>query len=155
MAVAKIVARQYRDKVNQAVTQFASLPALPPEGWLRTVRSALGMSGLLLGKRLGVSKARISKAEQDELSGSVTLKTMHAMAEAMGCRFVYAVIPEQDIESIIRQRALEKARARVKTASTHMALEAQSLSDDKLAFEVERLAAEMIEKMPADLWSDE
>ncbi len=61
------------------------------------------------------------------------------MAEAMGCRFVYAVIPEQEIEEVIKQRALQKARAQVKAASTHMALEAQSLNDEQLAFEVERI----------------
>jgi hypothetical protein len=36
-----------------------------------------------------------------------------------------------------------------------MALEAQSLNDEQLAFEVERLMSEIIEKMPSDLWNDE
>lgn len=90
------------------------------------------MSGPQLAKRLGVTKARISKAEQDELSGSLTLKSVQAMAEAMGCRFVYAVIPEQEIEKVIKQRALQKARA-----------------------QVERIATEIVEKMPSDLWNDE
>ncbi len=154
MSIGKIVAKQYRDKVNQAVKQFGSLSMLPPEGWVRTVRTALGMSGSQLAARLGVSKARISKAEKDEPSGSVTLKTMHAMAEAMGCRFVYAVIPEKEVEEVIKQRAIKKAREQVKTAATHMALEAQSLSEEQLSFEIERIAAEIVEKMPANLWSD-
>jgi len=155
MGVKKIVAQQYKEKVNQAVTQFRGIPVRPPEGWLRTLRTALGMSGPQLAKRLGVTKARISKAEQDELSGSLTLKSVQAMAEAMGCRFVYAVIPEQEIEEVIKQRALQKARAQVEAASTHMALEAQSLSDEQLTFEVERIATEIVEKMPSDLWNDE
>jgi len=154
MSIEKIVAKQYRDKVNQAVKQFGSFSMLPPEGWLRTVRTALGMSGTQLATRLGVSKARISKAEKDEPAGSVTLKTMHTMAEAMGCKFVYAVIPAKEIEEVIKQRAIKKAREQVKTASTHMALEAQSLNEEQLNFEIERIAAEMIEKMPSDFWSD-
>ena len=68
----------------------------------------LGMSGPQLAKRFGVTKARISKAEHDELSGSVTLKSMQAMAEAMGCRFVYAVIPELEVEEVIKKRAFRK-----------------------------------------------
>jgi predicted DNA-binding mobile mystery protein A len=155
MSIEKVVAKQYRDKVNQAVKQFGGFFMLPPEGWIRTVRTALGMSGPQLAKRLGVTKSRISKAEHDEPSGSVTLKSMQAMAHAMGCRFVYAIIPEREVEEVIRQRAHQKARAQVKAASTHMALEAQSLSDEQLAFEVERLAAEMVEKMPSDFWNDE
>lgn len=155
MSIEKIVAKQYRDKVNQAVSQFDGFSMLPQEGWLRTVRTALGISGPQLAKRLGVTKARISKAEQDEPSGSVTLKTMQTMAEAMDCKFVYAVVPKQDVEEIIKQRAIEKAKAQVKSASTQMALEAQALSKEQLEYEVERIAAQIVEKMPADLWSDE
>ncbi len=155
MSIEKIVAKQYRDKVNQAVSQFDGFSMLPQEGWLRTVRTALGMSGPQLAKRLGVTKARISKAEQDEPSGSVTLKTMQAMAEAMDCKFVYAVVPKQDVEDIIKQRAIEKAKVQVKSASTQMALEAQALSKEQLEYEVERIAAQIVEKMPSDLWNEE
>lgn len=154
MSIEKIVAKQYRDKVNQAVNQFGSFSMLPQEGWLRTVRTALGMSGPQLAKRLGVTKARISKAEQDEPSGSVTLKTMQSMAEAMDCKFVYAIVPKQKVEDVIKQRAIEKAKIQVKAASTHMALEAQSLSKEQLEFEINRIAAQIVEKMPADLWND-
>lgn len=154
MSINRIVAKQYRDKVNQAYHQLGAL-SLPPEGWLRTLRHALGMSGPQLAKRLGVTKARVSRAEQDELTGSVTLKTMQNMAEAMNCRFVYAVVPSEEIEEMIKKRALQKAREKVKSASTHMALEAQTLSDEQLSFEIDRLATEMLEKMPSNLWSDE
>lgn len=159
MSIDKIVAKQYRDKVNQAVSQFGSLSVLPnhglpKEGWLRTVRTALGMSGTQLAKKLGVTKARISKAEQDEPHGSVTLKTMHTMAQAMDCKFVYAIVPKQNVEDVIKERAIEKARTQVKTASTHMALEAQSLSKEQLEFEIERIAAQIMDKMPSDFWND-
>lgn len=160
MSIQKIVAKQYRDKVNQAVSQFGSLTmvpndGLPKEGWLRTVRTALGMSGTQLAKKLGVTKARVSKAEQDEPHGSVTLKTMQTMAEAMDCKFVYTIIPKQKVEQVIKARAIHKARSRVKTASTHMALEAQSLSKEQLEYEVERVAAQLVDKMPSDFWNDE
>lgn len=154
MSVKRIVAKQYRGKVNQAVKQFEGLSMRPSEGWLRTVRTALGMSGTQLATRLGVSKARISKAEKDEPAGSVTLKTMHTMAEAMDCKFVYAVIPEKKVEEIIKQRAIKKAREQVKATSTHVALESQSLSKDLIEFEVDRIAKEIIEKMPSDFWND-
>jgi predicted DNA-binding mobile mystery protein A len=153
MSLNRIVAKQYRDKVNQAYHKLGSL-SLPPEGWLKTVRHALGMSGTQLAKRLGVTKSRVSKAEQGEMTGSITIKTMQSMAEAMNCRFVYAVVPDQEIEEMIKKRALQKAREQVRSASTHMALEAQTLSDDQLIFEIDRIASEMVEKMPSDLWSD-
>ena len=154
MSIDKVVTKQYRDKVNEAVIRFADFSMLTPEGWLRTVRVALGMSGPQLAKRLGVTKARISKVEQDEPSGSVTLRTMQTMAQSLGCRFVYAIVPEKDIESVIRDQAIIKAKERVKAASTHMALEAQSLDKQTLDSEIERIAAEIMSKMPSDFWNE-
>jgi transcriptional regulator with XRE-family HTH domain len=57
------------------------------------MRKALGMSGAQLARKMGVSRALVSQAESNEVSGNVTMKTMQTMAEAMGCRFVYAVLP--------------------------------------------------------------
>jgi len=154
MAIDSVVAKQYRDKVNQASKMLEGL-TIPLEGWLRTIRNALGMSGVQLAKRLGVTKARIAKVEQDELGGGVTLKTMKRMAEAMNCRFVYAIIPDEDIEQVLEEQALKKSKARVKAASTHMALEAQSLDQHTLDSEIKRIASKIVREKPSDLWSDE
>jgi predicted DNA-binding mobile mystery protein A len=154
MGIEAIVLKQYRDKVDQAVIRFGGYFMPVSEGWLKTVRKALGMSGAQLAKRLGVTKGRISQAESGELSGGVTLRTMHAMAQAMDCRFVYAIVPEKDIESIISEQAVIKAKARVKAASTHMALESQSLDKQALDSEIERIASEILSKMPSDFWSE-
>ena len=45
--------------------------------------------------------------------------------------------------------------ALVGTASTHMALEGQTLPDDKIAQEVERLTHDLAREMPPDFWSDD
>jgi len=155
MSIKNIVLKQYREKVNQAVKQFGGATQPVSEGWLRTVRKALGMSGPQLAKRLGVTKWQVSKTEKGEVAGSVTLKSMNNMAHAMNCRFVYAVIPEKEIEQVIKEQAIKKAKGRVKAASTHMALEAQALNKEKLNAEIERIASEIVDKMPADLWSDD
>jgi len=154
MGIDSVVAKQYRDKVNQAYARFGDF-SMPRNGWLRMVRNAFGMSGTQLANRLGVTKARISKAEQAELTGGITLKSMRSMASAMNCRFVYALVPANEIEEIIKIRAFDKAREQIKSASTQMALEAQALNDKQLAFAVDELASKIIEKMPSDLWNDE
>lgn len=154
MSVKKIVTKQYRDIVNRAASQLDSL-IVPQEGWLRTVRNALNMSGAQLARRMSVTRALISNTEKAELSGGVTLRSMQHMAEAMNCRFVYAIVPEHDIEDVILDRARHKATEQVKAATTHMALEDQALSGEKMEFEIDRLAKEMIEKMDSKLWNDE
>src|SRR5438874_13412617 len=126
MSVKAAAARQYQAIVDRAAASIGQSPRLRSEGWMATARKALGMSAAELGRRLGVTRARISQAEQAELSGGVTLKTMQATADAMGCRFVYAIVPvEGRIEDIITARARRKAEALVGRADTHMALERQ------------------------------
>ena len=133
MSVKTVAQRQYRSIVDNAAASVAGLKT-PPEGWLRTVRSALGMSGAEVAKKMGVTRARITKAEHAELTGGVTLKSMQATAEALGCRFVYAIIPSSGrIEDIITAQARKKAIAIVGTASKHMALENQKLPGYKIA----------------------
>ncbi len=154
MSMKSVVTKQYRENVNRARAQVKGL-SVPSEGWIRTVRKALNMSGAQLGRLMGITRAAVSNTEKAELSGGVTIKTMQQMAEAMGCRFVYAVVPEKDIEEMVRKRAMDKARAQVKEASIHMALEDQALSKPKLDEEIERLAKEMLENGGSDLWNDE
>ena len=153
MSMKNIIVKQYRENVNRAKAQVQGL-FVPSEGWIRAVRKSLGMSGAQLGKRLGVTRGAVSINEKAELSGAITIKTMQNMAEAMGCRFVYAVVPEHDIENVIKQRAWDKAHAQVKSASVHMALEDQALSKSKLKDQIKRLASEM-ETSGSKLWNDE
>jgi predicted DNA-binding mobile mystery protein A len=123
-------------------------------GWLRTVRKALGMSGPQLAKRMKVTRARIAQAELAERSGAATLKSMRSMAAAMGCQFVYAIVPPGPVEDLILAQARKKAAALVGTASKHMALESQALPDESISSEVETLARELVQERPSELWND-
>ncbi|CAN5498497.1 mobile mystery protein A [soil metagenome] len=153
MSVKDIVRQQYQHIVDGAAQN--PVPKTPPEGWLRTVRRALGMSGAQLAKRMCVTRARVAQAENAELDGGITLKSMQATAEAMGCRFVYAIIPPHGVQELIIAQARKKAENIVGTASKHMALESQVLQNVKLAQEVERLTHDIAQEMRPDFWSDQ
>lgn len=153
MPVKHLATRQYRAIVQGAVP--LSRIAAPGDGWIATVRKALGMSGAELARRLGVTRARVSQAERAEREGGITLKAMEQFAEAMGCRFVYTIVPhESSIENLVAAQARKKAAAIVSEASVHMALEKQALTEKKNRAEVERLAREMMEDPPPGFWSD-
>jgi predicted DNA-binding mobile mystery protein A len=155
MSVRDLVTKQYQAMVDRTAASFGRQPSAPSEGWIATTRKALGMSAAQLARRVGVTRARISRAEHAELSGGVTLKTMQTTAEAMGCRFVYAIVPtEGRVEDAIAAQARRKAEALVAKASTHMALERQSLAADKNKKEVDRIARELVRTMPANFWAD-
>jgi predicted DNA-binding mobile mystery protein A len=120
------------------------------------MRKALGMSGAQLARKMGVSRALISQAESNEISGNVTMKTMQTMAEAMGCRFVYAVLPPKgkETEDVIFAQAIKKARALVERTDVHMALENQSLSEAERKKQLNRLAQRLAIEMASDFWND-
>lgn len=154
MSLKTVIQSQYRDKLNQAARKLQGI-VQPPEGWLRTARKALCMSGAQLAHRQGKTRALVYQTEKAELSGSVTIKAMQSMAESLNCRFVYAIVPEETVESILEKHAYKKARQLVEATSQHMALEQQTLSKKQIAFEIERLKKEMLDNMSADFWEDE
>ena len=153
MILKAIISRQYQDKVNRAGTRVRNM-TVPPEGWLCTARKALGMSAAQLARRLGVTRAQVSNTEKGELTGSVTLKTLQTMAESMGYRFIYVIVPREKVENILADRAKKKATRLVEETHKHMALEDQALSDKQIALEIERLQQDLLRNMPSDFWDD-
>ena len=71
----------------------------PSGGWLRHKRDKFGITGPQLAAKMGVTKQRISALEKAELSGAASLKTMRQAAAALGCEFVYALIPRRNPEA--------------------------------------------------------
>lgn len=143
--------RQAARVLDQVAKQIAGIRK-PRSGWIMSMRKALGMSAPTLAKRAGVTKAAIYQAERKELEGGVTLKHMEKLAEALGGRFVYAIVPETCIDDVLRAQARTKAEAIVKRASAHMALEQQSLSSGDTRRQIEELTEELLRDVPADFW---
>jgi len=146
-----------RQQIMRKVNASANTPAAklwsPSDGWIATIRKTLGMSGAELGRRLNLKRGRISQAEKAELEGGVSLRTMERMAEGLGCRFVYAIIPEDGgLEDVIRAQAHKKAKEIVNRAATHMALEKQSIGHEKNLGEIKRLTDEFARAQPSGFW---
>ncbi|HXW24215.1 MAG TPA: mobile mystery protein A, partial [Xanthobacteraceae bacterium] len=121
-----------KDAIRHLDVRFAALRPLlrtqrPPKGWLRAIRDALGMTTKQFAARLGVSQPRIVELEQSEVSGSVTLNTLQRAAEALGCRFVYALVPDKPLADTVRDRAEFVARQRQAAVEQTMRLEDQSV----------------------------
>ena len=143
--------RQYARLLNRAAQQVAGLQP-PKEGWIAVMRKALGMSAPELARRMGVTKPAIYQAERKEREGGVTLQHMEKLAEALGGRFVYAIVPNDSVEEVLRSQARKKAEGVIKRASAHMALEKQSLTQTQTREEIERLADELLRERPSDFW---
>ena len=150
--IKQIVRDQYRSKIDQLID--LNRISLPKEGWIRTLRKALGMSSPQLAVRLGVSKSQASQMERMEMEDRITLKQLRRAGDVLNCDLVYALVPRQPVDSMIRDRAKLKAEQLVGKTDVQMKLEAQQLSKQKLqeqvTFETERL----VRDMPRDLWAD-
>ena len=154
MSVRATAKRQYMRIVDRAAEQIGSL-RIPPEGWLTTMRKALGMSVPQLARRAGVTKAAIYQAERKERERGISIRQMEKLAASLGGRFVYAIVPaDGDIGDRLRAQARAKAERIVRRTSSHMALEKQSLTNEQIVQEMERLADRLVHDMPSDFWDD-
>lgn len=151
MNVKNTARKQYVRIVDCAAKQLESIQK-PPEGWLTTLRKALGMSGAEVAARMLVSRNAVYQAERNERDGAITINQMQKLAEAMGGRFVYAIVPEGSVDDVIRAQARCKAEARIRRVNAHMALEKQSLPSEKTKQRIEELADELMREMPPDFW---
>ncbi len=157
--MARSIKTVQREQTRKQIARAAALLRLgrPASGWIQTVRTALGMSGAALSKRLGGGRTMAANLERYEREERVTLKTMREAAEAMGCRFVYAIVPPEgeSIESLVEAQAQRRAAALIRSAAVHMSLEAQQLGDEDTRAELERIKRELLQHTPRDFWEQE
>ena len=132
----------------------------PKQGWIKTVRIALSMSGAVLSQRLGGHRSIASYLERAEMDDSITLKKLKQAAEAMNCELVYAIVPKAtaeqpvvDVSALLAKQAEHKARSIVRRAGVQMALEAQALGASAQEKEVGRLKNKLLNDMPRDFWT--
>jgi transcriptional regulator with XRE-family HTH domain len=65
----------------------------PTSGLLRVVRQALKIPIKEIMERMGIRETAVFDLEEREETGSITLRSLGRMAEAMGCKVVYGIVP--------------------------------------------------------------
>lgn len=145
-----------QSRIRNSLEGPASQLSIPKLGWIRAMRTALGMSGEALARRMGLSRTAAVRLEASEASASITLKSLQAAAEAMNCRLVYALVPKESesVKGLVQRQADKKARQILAEVSPHMALESQSLNDKASTAELKRIRNDLMHRMPRNLWDD-
>ena len=106
----------------------------PRDGWIRTMRTALGMSAAQLGKRLGVSRQEAADLERRERNGAITVATLAKVAQALDCELRVTFVPKTSLDETVKRQATAKARAERNRVLHTMRLDAQDEGvDDALA----------------------
>ncbi|MCA0270949.1 MAG: transcriptional regulator [Proteobacteria bacterium] len=152
MSVSRPKQRQAQERINQAASLTKSL-AKPFGGWIATFQEAIGMRAPALAERLGVARNTIYASIRNEQAGTITLNQLEKIAEAMGGRLVFAIVPREGaVEEIVLAQARAKARRIIQRTHAHMALEEQSEGLRSEAEMVEELAADIIREGRRDFW---
>lgn len=144
--------RKQIDKRLDSIRPLVSTLATPPSGWIRAIRTALGMSSEQLGNRVGISQPGVAKLELSERKGAISLNSLRKAAEALDCTLVYALIPNQPIQVTVEARARMIAVEQTRRVNHTMRLEAQDTDAEALNDEVERLKAEILTGNLGRLW---
>ena len=127
----------------------------PPNGWLKAVRGALGMSTRQLAKKCGVHHSTILRIEKNEVQNKVSIESLKKIASAMDCQLVYAIVPQvkyNNLEEIIDKQAMFLARKLIKKAAHTMQLESQGISSKEIENQTRKLANELKYKMDSRFW---
>lgn len=143
------------EQVSRSLSNFqqgGQIP-VPSEGWIRTIRKAINMNLGQLARRLNKKPPTVNDFEKREQQGTITLKSLQEIAEAMDMKVVYAIIPRAGtLEDMVDIKAEEKAREIVNRTHTTMALEDQENSKGRLMNAYTEKKNELKNEMPKFLW---
>ena len=151
MKTAKIKVRQLSTKLKT----FKSIDTstLPEIGWVKTIRTGLGISLEQLGDKLEITKQSVQNLEKREALGSATINAMKEAGQAMDMKFVYGYIPvDGTLEALIEKKAKKLATEIVMRTSATMKLENQENSPQRIKDAIEERTKELIDEMPKILW---
>ena len=113
------------------------------------------MTAAQAGKRAGASQQTWTRSEESEAIKSMSLTTLEKYAAALGCRVVFALVPNSGSleESVLQQARLVAAKIAARPNAT-MRLEYQEVSNEELAQQTEELALELVRNLKSTLWEE-
>lgn len=132
---------------------LAGSQTAPSNGWIRAIRTALGIPRRSVAKKLGISEPTLLGIEEREVEGTVSIKTLRETAEAMDLVLVYGFVPKDgSLRNYIRKKADEAAKKIVIRTAHTMELEDQSISEKRIKAAIREKTRELESKLPSFLW---
>ena len=96
----------------------ASKNRRPAEGWLRAIRQALGLGAEEIARHMRLTPKMVFQLERSERACTISLEGLEAVARAMQCDLVYAIVPRDrsiyDRAAELADQGLWRKRSKVK-----------------------------------------
>lgn len=141
--------------LSEKLKQFEPMITMvaPTSGWIKAVRSAIGMSMRQLGERMSITPQGVKRLEDSEAGGNISINTLRELGNALDLQLVYGFVPrEGGLEKMIEQQAQTVATQIVKRTHQSMILEDQQINDKQLKQHIKQKAATLQETLPRYLW---
>lgn len=142
-------------QTDRKMAHFKSVAAvpLPSKGWINAVRTALRMSLKQLGNKMLFSAQHIKQLENREVQGSITIKSLREVANALDMQLVYGFASKHEsLEQMIEERAKVLAEQIVMRTNQTMILEEQQNRDERIQQAIADKTAELKDEIPKFLW---
>ncbi|HYF70701.1 MAG TPA: mobile mystery protein A [Ohtaekwangia sp.] len=142
-------------QLNARMQAFPDLQktSFPPSGWIKAIRSALGISLQQLGNKLSITKQSVLDIEKREKEGTITLKALREAGNALDMQLVYGFVPNDgSLDALIERKAEALATQIVLRTSNTMKLEDQENSKRRIKKAIKERALVIKNEMPKILW---
>jgi transcriptional regulator with XRE-family HTH domain len=107
----RVLARRRLDK-ELKYYRWAGREKNPTSGLLRAVRHARGVPAAEILREIGVNPSVLFRLEQSEERGTISLNGLDRVAQAMGCKLIYAVVPRSGgtLEEMAEKRLMTRGQ---------------------------------------------
>lgn len=133
-----------RIATSQNFDEVSNPSANPKQGWIRTIRQALGMTADDLALRLGVSGTAVRLLEKSETNSTIQLDSLQRVANALDCDVVVSLRPRIPLGEMVQRQARIRAHEIAQRVSVTMALEDQAVDSDFIHSKIESIYEELL-----------
>ena len=146
------VTRRQLDRRLGALRGSIPLLRTPRGGWIRLLRTTLGMRQEDLAARLKVSAQAVGALERREAEESVTLASLRQAADALDADLYYVLLPRKPIEERLEAEVDRVARFMAGQIHHSMRMEDQATDIPELLERIKEIK-DRLRLTPSLLWT--
>lgn len=143
------------DQLDRKLKPFCGteMVIIPDNGWINTIRTTINMTLEQLGKKLKMTKQGVKRIEESEAAGTITIKSLKEVGNALEMKFVYGFVPfDGSIDSLLDRKSRNLAEKIVIRTNHNMMLEDQEIEKGNLKSAIEDLSREIKIELKKKIW---
>jgi predicted DNA-binding mobile mystery protein A len=126
---------------------------IPEKGWINTIRATINMTLEQLGNKLNITKQGVKRIEESEAAGTITIKSLKEVGNALEMKFVYGFVPiDGSVNSLLERKSRVLAEKIILRTNQNMMLEDQAIEKSKLKAVIDDLSKEIRSELKKSIW---